>query len=500
MTIVDLISMLSTAAPLAGVSATVGLLCYLFGWCVYSLYFHPLAKYPGPKLAALSQFWQAWVWLGGRYPSIIQNAHRKYGNVVRVAPNELSFNTVQAHNDIYSAPTRNRKPFIKDVTFYNNGDSVRVLFYEIDATEHAWQRKLLAPGFSATALRKQEHLIHQYVNLFVQKMGSLSAASHGVGVDVAEVMLWLGFDIMGEMTFSESFGAVEASKAHFWISLLRDSAHAAILPALMERMPLLRLILPYLVSKSAVDNRVKHYAYTQEVVRKRVRLQEDHPERETADLFGPVIANGKMDEASLVSLAQAMVIAGADTVSHALTGATYFLCANPACLNKLQDEVRGLGTYEALTGTRLASLRYLNAVLEETLRAFPPIAFGLPRVSPGEYVDGHFVPAGVTVSASHWVIVHNESEWEDPYAFRPERWLAEGGVPQPRNLAFSTGPRACLGLGQAWLEIRLALAKLVYTYDMEFARSPGDWLGDAEMYMMWREAPLMVNYRPRKDH
>ncbi|KAI1169310.1 cytochrome P450 [Nemania serpens] len=347
-------------------------------------------------------------------------------------------------------------------------------------------------------MRSQEHVIHRYVDLLVQNLESLSAASNGLGVDVVEKMLWLGFDIMGEMTFSESFGALESGKGHFWISLLRDGAHAAMLPALAQRMPLLGFLLPYMITKSAIENREKHYAYTTEAVRRRVRLQEKHPERETADLFGPVIASG-MDEATLVSLAQAMVIAGADTVAHALTGATYFLCANPACLKELQDEIRGLGGYDELTGTRLASLRYLNAVLEETLRAFPPIAFGLPRVSPGEYVDGQFVPAGTTVSAPHWVITHNASVWEDPYTFRPERWLVEGGVTQPRNLAFSTGPRACLGIGQAWLEIRIALAKLVYTYDLELARDHGNWLGEAKMHMMWREAPLMVKFVPRKN-
>ena len=94
-------------------------------------------------------------------------------------------------------PTRNRKSFIKDATFYNNGDSVRVLFYEIDSTEHARQRKLLAPSFSASTLRKQEQVIQHYVDMLVQKIGSLSAASHGAGVDVVEAMLWLGFDIMG---------------------------------------------------------------------------------------------------------------------------------------------------------------------------------------------------------------------------------------------------------------------------------------------------------------
>lgn len=159
--------------------------------------------------------WQAWAWLSGRYPTIIQDVHKKYGlvfpslpagsqsadmlsgNVVRIAPNELSFNTVQAHRDIYSTPTRNTKLFSKDGAFYNNGDSVRVLFYELDPTEHARQRKLIASGFSATAMRSQEHVIHRYVDLLVQNLESLSAASNGLGVDVVEKMLWLGFDIMG---------------------------------------------------------------------------------------------------------------------------------------------------------------------------------------------------------------------------------------------------------------------------------------------------------------
>lgn len=498
MAFLDLISISSSAGLLACLTS-MGFISYLVGLCIYSLYFHPLAKFPGPKLASITPVWLASVWLGGHYPRIIQKAHEKYGDVVRVAPNELSFNTLKAHHDIYSTPSRNKKPFLKDPTFYNNGDPVTVLFYEIDPVEHAWQRKLVATGFNAAAMRDQEHVIHRYVDLFAQKIGELSAASNGAGIEFVEAIMWLGFDVMSEITFSESFGAVEASKSHFWVSLLRDGAHASILPALAKRMPFLRFVLPYMFSKSAIENREKHYAYAKGVVRKRVQKQEEDPAMETADVVGPVIASGKLDEASLVSLFQSLVIAGADTVSHALTGAVYFLCTNPACLKQLQDEVRGLGDYSELRNNRLAHLRYLNAVLEEALRAFPPIAFGLPRVSPGDLVDGHFVPAGTMVSAPHWVVTHNEREWGDPNQFRPERWLVEGGASQPKNLAFSTGPRACVGTAQAWLELRIALAKIVYKYDMELARDHGDWLGKAEMYMLWREVPLMMRFEPRKD-
>jgi hypothetical protein len=101
------------------------------------------------------------------------NAHNKYGSVlyffangvnmsnrspgtaIRIGPNELSFNSVQAHRDIYSVPSRSKKPFLLSTSFYNNGETVRVLFYEDNINKHAWQRKLLSSGFNAAAMRHQ---------------------------------------------------------------------------------------------------------------------------------------------------------------------------------------------------------------------------------------------------------------------------------------------------------------------------------------------------------
>ncbi|CAJ2507243.1 Uu.00g084290.m01.CDS01 [Anthostomella pinea] len=513
-------------------------LLHQLAWCVYCLYFHPLARFPGPKLAAVSDVWLARTWLSGRYAKIIQAAHEKYGDVVRVAPNELTFATVQAHRDIYSTPSKTgktKKPFLKDGQFYNNGD-VKTLFYELDPAEHARQRKLLAPGFSAAAMRFHEPVIHRYTDLFVDQLENLDRESHGAGFNVTEAFMWLGFDIMGELTFSESFGTVKNMKPHFWISLLRDSAHAAILPSLISRLPWLWPLLPFMVSFSSLRNLRKHYAYTLATVRRRVQRDadanpcalpdaskdavkktttetektegKDKPKQPT-DLFAPIIAHGNMSEKQLVSLAQAIIIAGADTVSHVLTGAFYFLTTHPSSLSALQHEIRNSFSSmdpKVMSGGALAGCRWLNAVLEETMRCFPPIAFGLPRVSPGEVVDGRFVADGSVVSAPHWAVLHRGDSWEAPFAFRPERWLGGGegeGVGggtdgQPRGLPFSSGPRACLGIAQAYLELRIALAKLVWTYDISLVGDHGDWLGRAQMHMLWKEAPLMVHFQRRE--
>lgn len=115
-----------------------------------------------------------------------------------------------------------------------------------------------------------------------------------------------------------------------------------------------------MLSISALRNLKKHYAYTLQFVRRRLNRQSTEK-----DIFTSVLEQDDIDETHLVSLAQAMVIAGADTVSVAITSAIYFLCASPDCLAKLRDEVRAL-TYEQLDGVELPQLRYLNAVTEET--------------------------------------------------------------------------------------------------------------------------------------
>ncbi|KAI0472085.1 cytochrome P450 [Xylariaceae sp. FL0804] len=481
---------------------------YEICWIIYTLHYHELASYPGPKFAAITELWLARVWLSGRYPAIIQAAHEKYGSVVRIAPNELSFNTVQAHRDIYSTPSvRGRRPFLKDHKFYNNGDT-RTLFYEIDPEEHLRQRRLLAPVFSPTALRAHEDVMQRYAERFVDKMGKLTLASRGKGVNFTDVAQWLGFDIMGELTFSESFGAIESEKTHFWITVLRDSAHASALPSLARRLPLLWPLLPFIVSVRALVRLRRHYAHTREAVRRRVarapELARKLPEALREDAMAPVLRDSGFGEAQLVSLTQAVVIAGADTVSHALTAAVYFLATHPAARARLAAELAGARSFRHV---ELARSPYLTAVLEETLRCFPPIAFGLPRRAPGagELVDGRAVPAGVVVHCPHWAVGRNRSVWgADADAFRPERWLGpdEGGrwqgqTAQPRGLAFSSGPRACLGVSQAYMELRIALARLVLGWDFELAHDHGDWVDDARMYMLWKEAPLHVNFTQR---
>jgi cytochrome P450 len=93
-----------------------------------------------------------------------------------------------------------------------------------------------------------------------------------------------------------------------------------------------------------------------------------------------------------------LIVAGSETTASALSGATYLLATNPAVLEKLNNEVRcAFTTEDEIDLVSTGQLKYLSAVLEETLRAYPPVPTALPRVTPpgGQQILGQWVPGHV---------------------------------------------------------------------------------------------------------
>lgn len=75
---------------------------FLFLGAVYRRYFHPLAKYPGPFLASITRWWMVSEIFSGKHEQHIRALHKKYGNIVRIAPNEVAIADPQAIKSIYS--------------------------------------------------------------------------------------------------------------------------------------------------------------------------------------------------------------------------------------------------------------------------------------------------------------------------------------------------------------------------------------------------------------
>lgn len=172
---------------------------------MYNLFFHPLAKFPGPKIASVSNAWYCKQQIGGRSVFLFEDLHLKYGDVVRIAPNELSISTIAAAKDIYGHASKGTSSFLKS-DFYDVKGEISSILRERDPQKHREIRKNLSHGFSTQALRMQLDVVIKYVDMFVKQIERLG---HGVdGIPMDEWYNWVTFDIIGDLTFGEPFGAV----------------------------------------------------------------------------------------------------------------------------------------------------------------------------------------------------------------------------------------------------------------------------------------------------
>jgi cytochrome P450 len=200
-------------------------------------------------------------------------------------------------------------------------------------------------------------------------------------------------------------------------------------------------------------------------------------------------------------------IAGSESPATVLSGFTYYILTHPDILERLVAEIREVfHSVDQIQLPDLNNLTYLNAVLLESMRIYPPVAITLPRVVPedGEVIAGGFVPAGTTVGINHFACYHDARNFHRPEEFLPERWLPETQNQYPysqdnRNCLqpFSFGPRNCLGKNLAWAEMRLIATKLLLQFDMKLDPSSRGWADDQKIFGFWVKPPLLVHLKPR---
>lgn len=301
----------------------------------------------------------------------------------------------------------------------------------------------------------------------------------------------------GDLAFGEPFGAVRAAKSHYWVSLLLGAVYGSTAAGLKIRLPILKYLLPFLIPKNAIELYAQHKALTLEKVRRRIEIG-DNQDRE--DFLASVIRNGSLREEELASEAEILLIAGAETSATAMTATLYYLAVHPKSLAKLRAELAASFHSSAdITGDTTAPLPYLNAVLEETMRIFPPSPVGPPRVSPGDIVDGVYVPEGVYLSTDIMSLHNDPDNTPSPDSWIPERWTGEyGGKEKPYTVPFSIGPRACIGINLAYMEMRVVLAKIAFSLDWELVGKPASWPDSCRLTQLWKKSPLPLKFSRRK--
>lgn len=372
---------------------------------IYNVYFHPLAKVPGPRTWSATRLPYVRALLRGTIVHDFEKMHKIYGPVLRVAPDEVTFASEEAWADILQ-PRSGSRQFLKDPLWWaRQPGQAQTLISAIDPEEHAQIRKVLAPAFTSRALKAQETTLHRYASLLVEKVSNLISSEYhesGTDIDIGPWCNYFTFDVFGDLGFGESFGCLDNSHYHPWIALLFNSVKAASYVAAVRYYPLLRWLLMKCIPASLREQQKKHFSQIADKVQRRMNWELERP-----DIMSYVMREGGGKGTLTIGVIEAtfavLTTAGSETTATVLGGILNYLANinDPGTLTKLAGEVRGhFESRDQITLDSLRSLEYLNACISEGLRLCVPVPWVLPRLVPpgGALVCGNWIPGGVSVN------------------------------------------------------------------------------------------------------
>ncbi|KIP08448.1 hypothetical protein PHLGIDRAFT_23489 [Phlebiopsis gigantea 11061_1 CR5-6] len=464
--------------------------------------FHPLAKYPGPVLGKLSKFYLAYLAGHGDAHTVIRGLHQQYGDVVRVGPNELSFNRVDALQPIYAMKSMPKGPCTTDYNSRVHEDGSRPLDSLQDFSVHAARRKPWTKAMSPVNSKNFDPIIVQKARELMEEL----AKHQGQPVNIAHWMMLYGYDFMGHLVFGREFGMLKAGKDNS--GLIHGLEHGLYSSSMIAHIPWSLPILQCLPIGDGGSVTMQRLA--NDIVRKR-----QDAGSHAKDIYYYLVSTSSACQ-ELLAEGLLAIIAGADTTAVTLCHFMYFMMRHPECADSLRREVDAAFPHgdEPTDHSRLANMPYLNACINETLRLLPPVLTGLQREvqrgSDGAMIGPYFVPGGTPVSIHVYSLHRNPEEFSPlPDTFWPERWLTRNEYTLPTGevlskdqvvtnraafVPFSFGPQNCAGKALASVELRVVISALVQKFEVRKAKEYDidDWEKNLRDHYVTLTGPLQA--------
>jgi cytochrome P450 len=415
--------------------------------------------------------------------------HRKYGPVVRIGPNEVSFSSPQVARNILSAGKR----FYK-TDFYSvfpppeNPD----IFTEIREEVHAMKKKVANVPYSMAAMRQLSPFIDDTIEFLVSRMSGFCADLTGASpnkesslsagdkkpqpiVNLGDWLHYFAFDVLGEVAFGRSFGFLAAGvdKENAIRTIDNSQKYNGIIGQIPELDVFLRRnpICKYIPALDPANNLITRIAKEEIAKRKPFEIEREGKSASSdgrEDLMASLIKGhlkdpAKFHEGDIFAVAHgAMLVfshiettrdygdkmkeeyemlmlrysfAGSDSTASTMQSFFWLSLTAPRVYAALKAEIDAAvsdGTIP-LSGniewTQSQSLPYFQACLKEAMRLRPAVGLNITRYAPapdGVEIDGRHYPAGTRLAVNGWVLHRDKAIFgSDAEFFRPERWLED---------------------------------------------------------------------------
>jgi len=223
--------------------------------------------------------------------------HEKYGDIVRLAPDEISFASEQSWTDIYTA-RRGHKRTNRDRAYYLGkspiprqtikltqpapNDQADNIITTNDAKFHLRARTLLSNSFTEDALRTQHPLINGHADVLVRKIRDLTngqdSGRKGALVDMTDWLNFFTMDVIGDLAFGEAFGCLKTGDYHSWVRTLFSYLKGMSLAAAPRYYPTTESLFEKLIPKTVLEGQRQHTQYAYEKIDHRLDTKTDRPD------------------------------------------------------------------------------------------------------------------------------------------------------------------------------------------------------------------------------
>ncbi|KAL4783908.1 cytochrome P450 [Aspergillus varians] len=407
----------------------------------------PVAKLPGPWYTAFTSLVLKYHEFTSNRRLYIHNLHQKYGATVRIAPNEVSFASLEAIREIYaSGGSGYDKTELYDL-FGQFG--IGTMFSTLDKHGHSQRKRELADRYAMTNILREGHIsaVTDRARAFVSRC----AAS----VESVDVYVWLHcYALDGVTNFMFSPGGLHSLDSDEDFEMMKELTYHQSL-----QKNLLQYYLPFLAPYFPSCLIPRPAPKTNEYVYRMAAQQQPKQHTLVAKLARK---DSPLSHIQVAAECMDHLAAGIDTTGDGLCFLMWELSQpqNAPFQERLFEELKTADPDMALD-----KLPYLDAIVKEALRCSPPIPMSFPRYVPagGRKIDGHFVPEKTIVSCQPYTVHRlDESVFPDPDTFNPDRWMDENGAAERNRLffAFSTGGRGCTGRNLAMVEMKIILREV----------------------------------------
>ena len=386
----------------------------------------------------------------------LQRLQQTYGNMATIYIGKIPIVLLFRPEHVRYVLTENPRNF----TSREVAEGLRQLIGDglitIDGETHREQRRRVQPAFHKKRVESYAQTMVQFTEEMLEKWQA------GTRIDVARAMQELTLRIVAKCLFNVDLSDQVNRLGGAFTQILNNPT------GMLEGFLNVRIDLPFTGYGRRMEAKRRVDAFIYELIEQRRVEKEDK-----GDVLSMLLAAQEGDNAltntQVRDHTMTFVSAGHETTSNALTWTFYLLSEHPAVREKLLNELKSVLAGRPPTVDDLPKLPYLEWVLNESMRLYPPAWTQGRRATEAFDLDGVHFPAGTMVMFSQWVIHRLPDIWGDPQAFRPERWDPTGDpdgqkVPPWSYFPFGGGPRICIGMPFAQLEAKLLLATILQRY------------------------------------